>query len=586
MTASECAYKFELPERHYQNLSRNNLIELYRKYFDSGETHRALGFVIELLYRAPYDELYKKEALQCIAKVVANEFNPLLKKVLQIALTSKASVKDRAFILWQDTLHLDPLHAPLQELIEYFEDRKTPPPVDLDKVRPCLHDPFLQLGLKTMTFAHTPSEQALTHIRKHLLTHIDSLIEDDLDFLCALAIHNFYAEFTFYEDEEETDLVEQLAKDLQKEKPPTALKLVLLGCYRPLHLYFDGNNLPAINNDFFQEVIKTQIREPLKELEIRTTIPQISDIKDKISQDVQNMYEENPYPRWYDQNIVAHFYHDVDAEILIAGCGTGNFTSQFALLFPNSTFTAVDLSLSSLSYAQRKARELGAFNINFKQGDILELGKMGKKFDLIECSGVLHHMQDPEAGWRSLLDCLNPGGRMFIALYSELAREPVVKSRERIATMGYKTDPQSIRAFRKEVMEMETDHPIFPITFFRDFFSVSECRDLVFHIQEKRYTLPELKETMDRLGIHFLGFRELPTDKRAKYASMFPDDPEQNNLERWHEVETEYPNMFTGMYQFVCCRKDEIDTKNEKFEKIAATNHFSFSPKTQNGSPL
>ena len=473
MTVLEYAYKFELQERHYKNLSRQNLIQFYRQHFESGETHKALGFVIELLCRAPYNEIYKKEALLCLSKIIANDFNPLLKQTILSALTGKSSTKDRAFILWQDIFHLDPLHKPIHDLIEYFEDRKPAPKVNLKKFHPCLHDPFLQLGLSTMTMSHTPTEQALTHIRKHFLVHMDELREEDLTFLCALAVHNFYAEFTFYEDEEETALIESLAEELRASDSPSALKLALLGCYRALHLYFNSDNFTAPEDFFFEEMVKAHISEPLLEKELRLTIPRLSEIKDKVSQDVQNMYEENPYPRWYDQNVVGKFHPEVDADILIAGCGTGNFTSQFALIFPHANFSAVDLSLSSLSYAKRKARELGAHNIDFKQGDILELKKLGKQFDLIECSGVLHHMKDPEAGWKSILECLKPGGRMFIALYSEIAREPVVKSRQRIAQMGYKTDPASIRAFRKEVMEMEHDTPIFPITFFRDFFSLN-----------------------------------------------------------------------------------------------------------------
>ena len=71
---------------------------------------------------------------------------------------------------------------------------------------------------------------------------------------------------------------------------------------------------------------------------------------------------------------------------------------------------AVDLSLSSLGYAQRKAREMGLSGIEFAQADLLELGATGRSFDVVECSGVLHHMADPFAGWRMLLSLLRPGG--------------------------------------------------------------------------------------------------------------------------------------------------------------------------------
>ena len=55
---------------------------------------------------------------------------------------------------------------------------------------------------------------------------------------------------------------------------------------------------------------------------------------------------------------------------------------------------AVDLSLASLGYARRKSNALGLNNLT-RQADILELGRTGREFDVIESLGVLHHMADP-----------------------------------------------------------------------------------------------------------------------------------------------------------------------------------------------
>ena len=56
---------------------------------------------------------------------------------------------------------------------------------------------------------------------------------------------------------------------------------------------------------------------------------------------------------------------------------------------------AIDLSISSLKYAKRKTKELGIENIEYIQHDILDLKNLNRKFDIIECAGVLHHMNDP-----------------------------------------------------------------------------------------------------------------------------------------------------------------------------------------------
>ena len=94
---------------------------------------------------------------------------------------------------------------------------------------------------------------------------------------------------------------------------------------------------------------------------------------------------------------------------------------------------AVDLSLTSLAYAVRKTRELGIGNIEYRQADILALGALTERFDVVDCTGVLHHLADPVAGWRILCSLLRPGGLMRIGLYSEQARRHVVRAREFIA---------------------------------------------------------------------------------------------------------------------------------------------------------
>ncbi|WP_180490095.1 class I SAM-dependent methyltransferase, partial [Escherichia fergusonii] len=85
---------------------------------------------------------------------------------------------------------------------------------------------------------------------------------------------------------------------------------------------------------------------------------------------------------------------------------------------------AIDLSLSSLSYAIRKTKELGLANLRYAQADILALGNE-KTFDVVDSSGVLHHLKNPLAGWRRLAGLVRPGGLMHIGLYSATARADI-----------------------------------------------------------------------------------------------------------------------------------------------------------------
>ena len=158
---------------------------------------------------------------------------------------------------------------------------------------------------------------------------------------------------------------------------------------------------------------------------------------------------------------------------------------------PTPSVVAVDLSLASLAYAKRKTEELGLQNIDYMQADILNLGKLDRKFDIIESAGVLHHMDDPLAGWRVLSSYLKSGGLMKIRLYSELARQHIyiLKMREEISQSSIGSGDLAIKSFRNEVIKSKKDHHKLILSSY-DFYSMSALRDLLFHLQEHQFTIP------------------------------------------------------------------------------------------------
>jgi SAM-dependent methyltransferase len=238
-----------------------------------------------------------------------------------------------------------------------------------------------------------------------------------------------------------------------------------------------------------------------------------------------------------------------DIDILIAGCGTGRHSIGIAQQFERSKVLAIDLSAASLGYAKARTGALGVTNIDYAQADILQLGATGRTFDMIQSAGVLHHLADPWAGWRMLLSLLRPGGVMFVALYSETARRDVVAARAYIAERGYGSGITDIRAARAEMMTQPDGTPLRNVAFFNDFFTTSECRDLLFHVQEHRMTLPAIRDFLAANGLTFLGFE---VDFRASqlYAARFPADRAMTDLDQWHAFEQDRPYTFAGMYRF------------------------------------
>jgi SAM-dependent methyltransferase len=284
-------------------------------------------------------------------------------------------------------------------------------------------------------------------------------------------------------------------------------------------------------------------------------------------------YEENPYPRWVfpassqsplhrepvsvDQHLQELFpsapFHPHGVrdgiDIMIAGCGTGEHPIGMARRFKGARVLAVDLSLNSLCYAKRKTAELGLQNIEYAQADILQLGSLGRSFDVIDAGGVLHHMAEPAEGWRQLLALVRPGGFMRIGLYSELARADVVAARGFISERGFRPTVEDIRRCRQELLAGS----LRVVAEFRDFFTTSECRDLLFHVEEHRFSIPQLKQFLTEQGLRFVGF-EADAETANAYRARFPSDRSMTDLDRWHIFETERPGTFRGMYKFWCQR--------------------------------
>ncbi|TCV79181.1 class I SAM-dependent methyltransferase [Sulfurirhabdus autotrophica] len=234
--------------------------------------------------------------------------------------------------------------------------------------------------------------------------------------------------------------------------------------------------------------------------------------------------------------------------ILVAGCGTGKHAIQAALCYPSSQITAVDLSLSSLAFAKRKAQDLHIHNLEFFQADILALEGLGRQFQIIESIGVLHHLREPIEGWRILTSLLADAGMMYIGLYSAIARAALVPGKQYIASKGLSRDAAGIRLFRKQVLAEQGSELAKIACFSEDFYSLSGCRDLFFHVQEHQYTLSQLSKILAELNLRFLGF-DLPSDKFELYRAFNPEDPRGLNLSVWHKFELENPRTFSGMYK-------------------------------------
>ena len=433
----------------------------------------------------------------------------------------------------------------------------------------------LPLLLKLMSvcpLADLELEGVLTVIRSSLMSSISELESSSevLLFQSALALQCFTNEYVYEQTDSETKALKGLEasvkKTLSNGEKPSPQFILCLASYKALHNY-EWCDLINTNTDT-EEVFTRQVIEPQKEGHLKSNIPALEEITDKVSSKVWKQYEESPYPRWINlglrhkpattseviNEVKLRLYDDkineVDApDILIAGCGTGQHSIGTAARFQNSKVLAIDLSLTSLAYAKRKTEELAIQNIEYMQADILNLGKLDRQFDIVESAGVLHHMDSPLDGWRVLTDCLKPGGLMKIGLYSEIARQHIVEMRQEISETGIGSSDYEMKSFRRSVINSDKDHHK-AILNTSDFYSMSELRDLLFHVQEHRFSIPQIQNCLSELGLKFCGFEADKIVQNFRSNNTEADDP--YNLDKWSSYEEANPRTFAGMYQFWC----------------------------------
>lgn len=422
-------------------------------------------------------------------------------------------------------------------------------------------------------------ERMLTHVRHAMIRDVaddEPMDPSELAFAVALALHCWLNEYIFPESDQERAAVEALARRVDNRlaggRDVPAASVAILASYQPLHRFPWADRLLEREwSGDIRQIIVRHLVEPREEASLRDTIRTLTPIRDAISRSVRDQYEHNPYPRWLGIGTAIEAPRAVDAylsdagitledyrcpsspEVLIAGCGTGMHAAVTASQFINARILAVDLSRNSLAYATRKTRELGLINVDYAQADILELGGIGRTFDIVESVGVLHHLHDPMAGWRVLVDLVKPGGLMLIGLYSDLARASVVNARSFIARMGYEPSVPDIRRCRRDLMDLADAEPeLAKLWVFRDFFRLSECRDLIFHVQEHRFTIPRIAAALADLDLRFLGFAVSDMEVMRKFRLANPDPDAAASLDAWHAYEEHNPDTFLGMYQFWC----------------------------------
>ncbi len=547
-----------------------------RAHFNIGVTLQEQGKLEEAVeaynktisIKPDYADAYKNMGIALKGTIFKKPNGAIQKTIVSLLDTGRYVRPSEILTAAISLLKLDP---PLQKHLKLVDADVTESPLNiiLDLIN-------LPLLLRLMSVCPLPDleiEKLFKDLRRSILLNISSLKEASphlIRFQSALALQCFTNEYIYNHIDKEKTALKALEKAVEKSlnnnRQPSSEEILALASYKALDQY-EWYNLLDITDDI-KEVFTRQVEEPNHEEKLKQDLLILDEITDRVSSKVRDQYEESPYPRWVnlglplkplpiskivDENKSRLFDNKIteveNPEILIAGCGTGQHSIGTAATLKGSKVLAIDLSLASLAYAKRKTDEHGIENTEYMQADILDLGKLNKKFDIIESGGVLHHMDNPMAGWKVLTDCLKPGGLMKIGLYSELARQHVVKIRNEISNLGIGSSKEEMKSFRDTIMRSDKDHHKL-IVKSPDFYSLSTLRDLLFHVKEHRFTIPQIKGHLDKLGLKFCGFGSKNIVSHFTQTNKARDD--LYDLDKWQAYEEMNPKAFSRMYQFWC----------------------------------
>jgi SAM-dependent methyltransferase len=246
------------------------------------------------------------------------------------------------------------------------------------------------------------------------------------------------------------------------------------------------------------------------------------ELKSNASAKVHDFYERMPYPAPL-TNLDEHrdLYKNPDRrraqfhlqwpteplrgnlEILIAGCGTSQ-AARYALREPNARVTAIDISDMSLRYTRDLRRRYDLQNLEIHQLSIEDVRDLGRTFDQVVCTGVLHHLPDPDLGLRALRDVLSAQGAMNLMVYAPYGRAGIYMMQEYCRLLGISSSDKDLKELGDTLKALPSSHPIAnAMRAGLDFSHPDALADALLHPLDRAYSVPQLYDWLERCGMSF-----------------------------------------------------------------------------------
>jgi SAM-dependent methyltransferase len=195
-------------------------------------------------------------------------------------------------------------------------------------------------------------------------------------------------------------------------------------------------------------------------------------------------------------------YRD-DRSILVAGCGTTQ-AAKYALRWPNARVTGIDISAASIAFTRKLKRKYALDNLEVRQLAVERAPELGTSFDHVACTGVLHHLPDPDAGLAALREVLAPAGALHLMVYAPFGRAGVYLIQDYCRQLGIGSSAAEIRDLAIALRSLPSDHPLAaPLRHAPDFRDAAGLADALLHPHDRAYSVPQLMSLLGDGGMAF-----------------------------------------------------------------------------------
>ena len=241
-----------------------------------------------------------------------------------------------------------------------------------------------------------------------------------------------------------------------------------------------------------------------------------------VAEEVRAFYDRYPYPPptdslekyrrlWQDRQRRRADFHLFwparafceNQSILIAGCGTTQ-AAKHAVRWPTARVTAIDVSATSVRCTEDLKRKYSLDNLHVYQLPIERANDLETSFDQIVCTGVLHHLADPDAGLRALRGVLEPSGAIHLMVYAPYGRTGVYMLQEFCRRIGIHANDADIRDLVAALQALPQGHPLENLLREApDFRQGASLADALLHPHDRAYSVPQLFDFLETGGLKF-----------------------------------------------------------------------------------